>query len=299
MNLETVEISIGLIRINSSYVCLKRSQQPYKNALEFPGGKKQPHESNSDCLKRELYEELNIKLLKFKFIATIKHRYEDIIVKIHIYRIFRFSGEMISNEGRDIVFFNDNSKHELLPTHNRVLNTLRLPKLLKIITLENIDDLNLHNINLYKYIRLRDISYQTYKNNIELKLSQDLFFGKLIIDYPHNLDWHDDYSGVHFKNKYIENFNPQHRDNSRLYSASCHSKKDINLINMRLFDFILISPVIESPYGKDSLGWSKFNDLSNDSYLPTYALGGVCSSGYDFSDCISNHGFGLAGIKKF
>ena len=40
MNPEIIEISIGLIQINSSYVCLKRNQEEYKDYIEFPGGKK-------------------------------------------------------------------------------------------------------------------------------------------------------------------------------------------------------------------------------------------------------------------
>ena len=40
MNPEIIEISIGLIQINSSYICLKRNQEEYKDYIEFPGGKK-------------------------------------------------------------------------------------------------------------------------------------------------------------------------------------------------------------------------------------------------------------------
>ena len=38
MSLEEIEISIGLIKINSSFLSKKIS--PYVNNLEFPGGKK-------------------------------------------------------------------------------------------------------------------------------------------------------------------------------------------------------------------------------------------------------------------
>ena len=40
MSYKRIEISIGLIKSKSSYICLKRSEQPYKNFIEFPGGKK-------------------------------------------------------------------------------------------------------------------------------------------------------------------------------------------------------------------------------------------------------------------
>ena len=47
MNPKIIEISIGLIQINSSYVCLKRNEEPYKDHIEFPGGKKKSNETPS------------------------------------------------------------------------------------------------------------------------------------------------------------------------------------------------------------------------------------------------------------
>ena len=73
MILKKVEISIGLIKLKSSLVCLKRTSQPYKNFIEFPGGKKKNNETATQCLIREIKEELNIEINKLKFISCIKH----------------------------------------------------------------------------------------------------------------------------------------------------------------------------------------------------------------------------------
>ncbi len=75
MNPEIIEISIGLIQINSSYVCIKRNEEPYRDHIEFPGGKKKSNETSSICLIRELKEELDIDIKKFKLITSIKHNY--------------------------------------------------------------------------------------------------------------------------------------------------------------------------------------------------------------------------------
>ena len=105
MSLKKIEISIGLIKLNSSFVCLKRTSQPYKNFIEFPGGKKKNNETAIQCLKREIKEELNIKIDKSKFIATIKHLYDNVLIIINIFNIHRYSGQITSNENREIILF--------------------------------------------------------------------------------------------------------------------------------------------------------------------------------------------------
>ena len=298
MSLKKVEISIGLIKLKSSYVCIRRNKLPYKNFIEFPGGKKKKSETAIQCLRREIKEELNIKIEKSKFIASIKHLYGEDLITINIFNIHRYSGKIISNENRDIILFDTKCKLDTLPTHDRILSLLKLPKLLKIVTADDLDDAIFENINLYKYIRLRDISYNIYNSLILSKLRKYHFNGKLIIDYPYNRDWDGKYNGVHFKSCYLKKFINQDKCKKYLYSASCHSLNDIEISNKKLFDFIMISPILR-PHDKfKPLGWDKFNLLSKESYVPTYALGGVSSKGSDLMSCIYNKGFGLAGISS-
>ena len=297
MSFKNIEISIGLIKLKSSFVCLKRIEQPYKNFIEFPGGKKKNNETAIQCLKREIKEELNIEIDKTKFIARIKHLYGDVLITINIFKIHRYSGKIASNENRKIILFNTKCKLEILPTHDRILSLLKLPKLIKIVTSDNLDENRFKNVNLYKYIRLRDISYNTYKLSILPKLEKFHFKGNLIVDYPYNKDWDGKYNGVHYKSCYLENFINHEKCSKYIYSASCHTIDDILISNKKLFDFIMISPILKPHDMFKSLGWDNFNILSRESYVPTYALGGVTSKGSDLMSCLHNHGFGLAGIS--
>ncbi len=298
MSSRQVEISIGLIKFNSALICLKRNKKPYENFIEFPGGKKKRNESPIECLKREITEELNIKVEKAKFIHCIKHQYKDALIIINVFNIHRYSGDISSNEKREIVYYNDSSSQNVLPTHERILKLLKLPKLLKIITSLNDDDFHFKDINLYRYIRLRDISFDTYQAHIQPKLEKYRYKGNLIIDYPFNENWDDNYAGIHFKSNRLKSCVNMIKNRKYFYSASCHTPDDIELSNKILFDFILISPVITSSYDTPPIGWTKFKDLSNRSYVPTFALGGLKSLGDDLSYSSSNKGFGLAGIKS-
>lgn len=298
MNHEIIEISVGLIQINSSYICLKRDQEEYKNYIEFPGGKKKTNETPSQCLARELKEELDIDIKKFKLISSIKHNYINKLITINVYKIHKYSGAIKSKEGRDIIYFNLHDSHKVLPTHFHILNLQKIPKLLKIISKDLFDVISLESLNLFSHIRLRDMSYNFYIKHIKQKLIEFNFTGKLIIDYPHNIDWLDKYSGIHYKSSSIRNLNIQ-KKTTLLYSASCHNLTDIQLCNERPFDFILLSPILESHYSSPPLGWQGFSSLSKLSYKPTLALGGTNSRNEDFTICINNNGFGLSGIRCF
>ena len=45
----------------------------------------------------------------------------------------------------------------------------------------------------------------------------------------------------------------------------------------------MISPILRPHDNFKAIGWDKFNILSKESYIPTYALGGVSSKGSDLA----------------
>ena len=257
-DLHKIKISVGLIKVNSSYICLKRSKPPYENAIEFPGGKLELGETPESCLHREMKEELNIDIQKTKYIGSIKHLYSDTLIEINVFKIFKFSGEIVSTEKREIVFFNQESIDAILPTHYRILNILKIPRLLKILTMSSLKNENLNSLCLFNFIRLRDISYFDYKKHVYENLKKYNFTGKLIVDYPYNEKWNDNYFGVHYKSNKLREFDPSRRNKSQIYSASCHTNSDIDISNRKNFDFILVSPVLESHTSYSTLGWDKF-----------------------------------------
>jgi thiamine monophosphate synthase len=168
---------------------------------------------------------------------------------------------------------------------------------LKIVT---VDDFNKNKLDTtyLTSLRLRDISYDFYKNNIKSELIFQKYSGNIIIDYPHNLNWKEHYHGVHFASNDLNKFNPDKKESFITYSASCHTLADIELCNTKLFDFVLVSPVLSSHNDYPILNWSGYSKLSKHSYLPTYALGGLSSVTENYEQCIKNNGFGIAGISK-
>ena len=53
---------------------------------EFPGGKRMPHETHAEALRRELFEELDIVAKVGECVFSVTHEYPERVVELHFYR---------------------------------------------------------------------------------------------------------------------------------------------------------------------------------------------------------------------
>ena len=84
---ETVEVAAGLIFRDGKLLITQRYPDAHLGGLwEFPGGKREPHESFRDCLKRELTEELAIEVHIGELVEKISHAYPEKRVILEFYR---------------------------------------------------------------------------------------------------------------------------------------------------------------------------------------------------------------------
>jgi len=68
---------------------------------EFPGGKLELHESESDCIKREIMEELNIEISILSKLSENIHDYEDVKIKLIPFIAKYNSGDILLTEHKD------------------------------------------------------------------------------------------------------------------------------------------------------------------------------------------------------
>ena len=83
MKNETIAVVCAIIILNEKILAVQRSPQmslPLK--WEFPGGKIEENESEEDCIKREIKEELNIEILLLKKLSTAYCNYPNIDVQL-------------------------------------------------------------------------------------------------------------------------------------------------------------------------------------------------------------------------
>ncbi len=88
------EVVIAAVKKNGRYLLGKRPQGGLLGGLwEFPGGKVKPGETHPAALRRELREELGIRVTIGDHVATVEHAYSHFRVSLHVYRCEHRSGK--------------------------------------------------------------------------------------------------------------------------------------------------------------------------------------------------------------
>ena len=89
-------VTCGIILKGNEILVTQRSELmklPLK--WEFPGGKINPDETEEECLKRELKEELNIEIEILKKMVPNIHNYPSFVIKLIPFLVKYVSGEII------------------------------------------------------------------------------------------------------------------------------------------------------------------------------------------------------------
>lgn len=101
--MNTIEVICGILIKNNAVLVAQRNfnmSLPFK--WEFPGGKKQPGESDADCLIRELYEEMNIIIEVKDHFFTNTHSYDKSTIVLKAYFAIHREGTFLQYEHKTI-----------------------------------------------------------------------------------------------------------------------------------------------------------------------------------------------------
>ncbi|QCI24290.1 NUDIX domain-containing protein [Buchnera aphidicola (Muscaphis stroyani)] len=91
-----VQVAIGII-IKNNKVYITQGQNKDK-MWEFPGGKVKKNENIIHGLKRELIEEVGIKIIKFKFLKYIEFNKKSTQLRLNFFLIQKWKGNPYSRE---------------------------------------------------------------------------------------------------------------------------------------------------------------------------------------------------------
>jgi 8-oxo-dGTP diphosphatase len=85
--MKIIDVAAALVFRDGRLLITQRFENDHLGGLwEFPGGKREEGESFEDCLKRELDEELGIKVEVLELVETITHDYPEKTVHLQFFR---------------------------------------------------------------------------------------------------------------------------------------------------------------------------------------------------------------------
>lgn len=123
-----IEVAAGLIHRDGRYLIARRKAGVHLAGYwEFPGGKREAGESLEECLRRELHEELNVRVDTPVPYRIIRHEYPEKIVELHFFRCAIESGEAEALDCAEIcwVFPEEFSQFTFPPADGVILEALQ------------------------------------------------------------------------------------------------------------------------------------------------------------------------------
>ena len=100
--METIEVGCAVIEKQGKLLIAQRKPGARLGGYwEFPGGKKEAHETMEQCLVREIKEELGIGILPREYLCQIHYRYPDRNVDLSFYLCDWVVGHPIKHDCHD------------------------------------------------------------------------------------------------------------------------------------------------------------------------------------------------------
>lgn len=301
-NILEVVIAV-IINAKSQVLIAKRKQDQFMSDYwEFPGGKIEKGETRAKSLARELKEELNITIADAVLIHTMTHQYTQHKVRLWVYKINSFAGNIAGFEGQQILWtsFKDLNKLNLLPTMRAIVNRMIMPT--KYWITPELSQLNLLSELKNRIKKISMVQLRT-KDCADKKFFNDFYQ----ICKKHNItfilnnkdkNFEENCDGWHLSSKELFCFDKRPCAKDKILGVSAHCIEDIEYAYAIDADYISISPVAktQSHPNTKAIGWhiaKKFVEKSN---LPVYLLGGMADK--DINRAIDIGAQGIAGISK-
>ncbi len=300
---QRIDVAVAILQREDGHVlwCQRPEGKPYAGYWEFPGGKLEVGETPWQALVREIHEELGIEALEGGPWFVIEHDYPHALVRLHLYRVWRFSGEPQAREGQAFCWDAILPKHSaavspILPATEPVLPRMALPSYYLLSDIEAVG-LRAYCRKLidfskkfgYFLLQLREFSMSPREQvralewllGIQAEVDMHLVIhascdAALELALSKGVNKH---VGLHLPERLLasqdERFNREHW---LLQTAATHSVEAMNQAFVRGVDAVVLGTVLQTPSHPektDLLGWNGFGDMAKHAKLPVYAVGGM------------------------
>ncbi|MBI1884668.1 MAG: (deoxy)nucleoside triphosphate pyrophosphohydrolase [Chlamydiae bacterium] len=113
-----IEVCAALIEENGKYLVAQRLPCAKHLPLywEFPGGKRENGESLEECLKREIFEELDVEIEGGALLGQWSYHYSDRQVVLYFYEASIVSGKLHKKDCHDFKWLRpDEMEYDVFP----------------------------------------------------------------------------------------------------------------------------------------------------------------------------------------
>lgn len=303
-----VHVAVGVIvnDRNQVLIALRHPDKHQGGLWEFPGGKVEPGEATKDALGRELAEELGIVVDEAQPLLRVEHAYADKRVLLDVWRVTRFTGEALGQEGQSVRWVPATQLwHYPFPAANRpIIRRVALPEFV-VITGEFADstefERRLHRAMArgagMAYFRLPDSALQD-KALLECAQALSRDFGLSVCAGPRWAERLGGATGLHLPASSLWSSPTRKELDYPLVGASCHNERELAQAVALDVDYVFLSPVRATQSHPDRLplGFESFGELAREVSIPVYALGGLGPD--DLSEVRLRSGHGIAAIGK-
>jgi 8-oxo-dGTP diphosphatase len=123
-----IEVAAGLVYCEGRYLIARRNPDVHLAGFwEFPGGKREPGETLETCLRRELFEEVGIRIGVPIPFQVVRHEYPEKTVQLHFFRCQIEAGHAMPIDCAEIrwVFPHELDDFEFPPADHPIIEALR------------------------------------------------------------------------------------------------------------------------------------------------------------------------------
>jgi len=126
--LPIIPCGVAIIRDKRRFLISQRKDDDtFGSKWEFPGGKKESHESFEECVAREVREEIGIEVTVQEKFMTIRRRYHERIISLNFFLCTALSGEPKPVECQKVLWadLDELLSYDFPPANERVIGKLK------------------------------------------------------------------------------------------------------------------------------------------------------------------------------
>ncbi len=306
---QIIHVAAAVIRDQQGKILItKRPDDKHQGGKwEFPGGKREAGESIEAALKRELYEELDIELIKADPLIKIQYNYPEYSVLLDVWQVHDFSGKAYGKEGQEINWIElaELQDYQFPEANLPILTAIQLPDICLITPepryetnfLASLETALKQGIRLVQF-RAKELSNADYMDlaRQSIRLVHQ-YGGKIILNSPPL--WIKDADGMHLSSEILQHtpYRPS-IGKGKIITAACHTQTELDKAAYIQVDAVFISPVkpTTSHPKAEAISWQGFQKLADNINVPAYALGGLDKN--DLKTAKLHYAQGIAAISS-